>query len=100
MSDEDAFISNLQLLNFQTWPENLKELSANDETEEVIGSLATWFNMENYIDMLQKEWKDLVQMIATDEEYFLSLKTLNPSSFWEAIMSHYRLNEVVLRFVT
>ena len=99
MPDNDGIVHALKLLNHHTWSSKLSDVIASDDYKENINYLGKWFNMEDNTALLYQHWESLIRNLDIDEEYFTTIKLLNPTAFWENILSHYKLDSKFKRLV-
>ena len=100
MPEDQDLVHHVKVLNHQTWPPKVRDLatSVHDHHKSII-FLAKKFNMMNELHSILEGWKAFLQTIAGDEEYFFTINMLNPTAFWEHVMTHYDLEPSFQRYV-
>lgn len=99
MPEGQDLVQHVSIFNHQSWPSKLRDLERSaDEYETSIGFLVNKFNMIDDLDSIIQSWKNFLQTIFGDEEYFFKIKLLNPTAFWVHIMGHYDLEPPFKRF--
>ena len=101
MPEEEDLVHHVAIINHQTWPIKVRDLVTNvhDHRRSFL-FLAKKFNMMTEVPLILQGWRTFLQTLSGDEEYFFTIKLLNPTAFWEHVMTHYELEPLFQRLVS